>query len=81
MADSHEKECPTHTVNINEPQKYLCKSDTKNTMLSDTMYKTPERTNKIHNEKKKSRVARGPGRGRKLTVKGPKGTSGVMEMS
>ena len=29
MAKSYEKEHTTNTVNINEPQKHLCKSDIK----------------------------------------------------
>ena len=62
--------------------KNTCASQiSKNTILFDTMYETLERTNRIYNDKKTIRVARGSGRGRRLNAKGPKGTSGVMEIS
>ena len=40
--------------------KNTCASQTsKNTIVFDTMYETLERTNRIYNDKKKIRVARG----------------------
>ena len=56
----NEKERTTDRVNMNESQKYLWKSDTKerNTVWYH-VYETLKRTNKIYNDKKKIRGCQG----------------------